>query len=411
MRRPIRVLLCRLVGHSWHGRVWLTEPVAAIAGHATPTVLKLIATVKLRVDAEQKARLLATMARVNEACSWLAERAFEARSASKYDMQQLVYRELRARFGLSAQHAVRAIAKVCEVYKRDRSILPRFRPHGAIAYDQRLYSFKNGVDSVSLLTLDGRLTVPCAMGAPQRALLAGARGQADLVYRKGKLYLYVSVEAPVAVPAKPTDWLGVDLGIRNLAVDSDGAAHSGEQTLALRSRVAKLRAGLQRAGTKSAKRHLRKLRLHERRFHAHTNHVISKTIVRRAKDTGRGIAVEDLRGIRDRVTVRKAQRAHLHGWSFAELRAFLAYKATLSGVPIVAVDPRNTSRTCPACGCTDKANRRSQADFVCTGCGFAGHADHVAARNIASRARVNGPIVASGEVVVSHGAELQSSGL
>ena len=192
--------------------------------------------------------------------------------------------------------------------------------------------------------------MPCAVGAYHRARLEGVRGQADLVYRKGKLYLFVTVEVPDGSPIDPEGWLGVDLGIRNLAVDSDGEAHSGEATLALRSRIAVLRAALQSCGTKSAKRHLRALRRRERRFHAHTNHVLSKSIVRKAKDTGRGIAVEDSSGIRDRVTVRKAQRATLHSWSFFELRAFLAYKATLSGVALVAVDPRNTSRTCPECG-------------------------------------------------------------
>ena len=72
--------------------------------------VKLVATVKLLVSPEERDRLLATMRRVNEACSWLAERAFEARSADKIALQRAHYRELRDRFGLSAQHAVRAIS-------------------------------------------------------------------------------------------------------------------------------------------------------------------------------------------------------------------------------------------------------------------------------------------------------------
>lgn len=364
--------------------------------------VKLVATVKLLVSPEERGRLLATMRRVNEACSWLAERAFEAKSADKIALQRAHYRDLRDLFGLSAQHAVRAISKVCEVYRRDKSKRCTFKPLGAIAYDQRLYTFKNGLDRVSLLALDGRIVVPCAIGTYHHARLEGARGQANLVYRKGKLFLFVTVDVPDGSPINPEGWLGVDLGIRNLAVDSDGQVHSGEQTLALRARVAKLRAGLQSCGSKSAKRHLRKLRRREQGFHSHTNHVISKSIVRKAKDTGRGIAVEDLSGIRDRVTVRKAQRAMLHSWSFFQLRAFLSYKAALAGVALVAVDPRNTSRSCPECGNIDKANRRSQAEFVCTGCGFAAHADHVGARNIASRAKVNRPIGSAVRLGIEH---------
>jgi putative transposase len=372
--------------------------------HATSINVKLVATVKLLVSPEDRERLLATMRRVNEACSWLAERAFEAKSADKIGLQRAHYRELRDRFGLSSQHAVRTISKVCEVYRRDKSKLCKFKPLGAVAYDQRIYTFKNGLDRVSLLALDGRIVVPCAIGAYHRGRLEGVRGQADLVYRKGKLFLFVTVDVPDGSPIDPEGWLGVDLGIRNLAVDSDGEAHSGEHTLAVRSRLAKLRAGLQSAGTRSAKRHLRKLRRRERNFHTHTNHVLSKSIVRKAKDTGRGIAVEDLSGIRNRVTVRTAQRATLHSWSFFQLRAFLSYKATLSGVVLVAVDPRNTSRTCPECGNIDKANRRSQAEFVCTGtgCGFAANADHVGARNIASRAEVIRPLGSAVRLGIEH---------
>ena len=378
--------------------------------------VKLIASVKLLVDAAERARLLATMARVNEACSWLATKAFEIQTADKLRLQKLHYRELRDRFGLSSQHAVRTISKVCEVYKRDKSKLPRFKATGAIAYDQRLYSFKSGLDRVSLLAIDGRIVVPCAVGAYHRARLEGVRGQADLVYRKGKLFLFVTVDVPDGSPIDPEGWLGVDLGIRNLAVDSDNDQFSGEPTLAARSRISVLRDALQRAGTKSAKRHLRKLRFREKNFHSHTNHVISKKIVRKAKDTGRGVALEDLKGIRDRVTVRKAQRSALHSWSFAQLRAMIAYKAMLSGVALIAVDPRNTSRTCPECGCIDKANRRSQAEFVCTGCGFAAHADWVGARNIASRGPVIGPNAETVRLGIEHVSgpqlcHLQSSGL
>jgi transposase len=69
------------------------------------------------------------------------------------------------------------------------------------------------------------------------------------------------------------------------------------------------------------------------------------------------------------------------------LRRFVAYKAALAGVPVVYVDPRHTSRTCPACGLVDARNRVSQARFQCVGCGLAGHADTIAATNIRARGR------------------------
>lgn len=98
-----------------------------------------------------------------------------------------------------------------------------------------------------------------------------------------------------------------------------------------------------------------------------------------------------LKGIRLRVTVRRPQRATLHSWAFGQLRAFVTYKAQRAGVAVHLVDPRNTSRTCPACGHCEKGNRKSQASFVCLSCGFAGLADKIAAVNIGRRAPVNVP--------------------
>jgi transposase len=104
-----------------------------------------------------------------------------------------------------------------------------------------------------------------------------------------------------------------------------------------------------------------------------------------------------LSGIRTRVTARRPQRATLHSWAFRQLRSFVEYKARCEGVPMVLVDPRNTSRTCPNCGHVDKANRKSQSQFSCVVCGHAGLADHIAACNIGSRAAVNLPNVARDE--------------
>ncbi|NVI92960.1 zinc ribbon domain-containing protein, partial [Actinomadura sp. BRA 177] len=86
-----------------------------------------------------------------------------------------------------------------------------------------------------------------------------------------------------------------------------------------------------------------------------------------------------------RVRLRKPQRVTLHTWSFAQLGAFIAYKAERAGAPVVFVDPRHTSQECSACGHIDKKNRPDQATFKCTSCGFAEHADVNAARNIAAR--------------------------
>lgn len=361
--------------------------------------MKQTMLLKLTPTEDQSCALLDTMHAFNEAATYVAEVAFAEKSANKFALQKLVYGELRTTYKLPAQLAIRCISKATEAYKRDKSIQPTFRPEGAMVYDPRVMAFK-GIDTVSLLTLSGRVLVPFLFGSYQQARMGAIKGQADLLYRNGVFYLAVTLEVPTPEPGEPEGTLGVDLGIINLATDSEGETFSGETVERNRKRMHALRQRLQKRGTKSAKRHLKKLSGRQARFQKNTNHVISKRIVQKARATGQGIAMEDLRHIRSRTesTVRRSQRARHSNWSFGQLRSFLSYKAALAGVPLHTVDPRNTSRTCHVCGHCAKANRKSQASFVCQACGYSGNADHNAAINI-SRASVMEPI-ASGRAQV-----------
>lgn len=361
--------------------------------------------VKLNPSKKQYQDLLDTMHRFNEACNEIAETIFELHSANKFKLHKEVYYPIREKYGLSSQLTVRAISKVAEAYKRDKSIKPQFRLDGAIVYDQRILSWK-GLEKVSITTLQGRQLIRIKIGDYQKARMDRIRGQVDLILVKGIFYLCVVVEAPEETPYDPKGVLGVDLGIKNLAVDSDGEVHSGEQITNTREMLDSLKARLQSRGTKSAKKHLKKLSGRMARFSKDVNHCVSKQLVTKAKGTLRSIAMEDLQGIRDRVTVRKAQRRSLHTWNFGLLRMFVDYKAKIAGVPVVFVDPQNTSRTCPSCGNVSKANRPTRDEFKCTQCGYAGPADYIAAMNIAFRGQVNGPIVAG-----KHLTSVASSGL
>jgi IS605 OrfB family transposase len=333
----------------------------------------------------------------NAAADWLAGEAFRLRTANKVELQQLYYDQLRDDFGISAQMAIRCIAQVCEAYSRDKSIRPRFKKYASIPYDQRLMAFK-GIDRVSLLTLEGRTIVPVVCGKYQSERFNGKHGQCDLVKRKdGKWFLLVTIKTPEAAPEPSTDFIGVDFGVVNLAVDSDGEMHQGDDVERTRQHYVKVKRSLQRKATKqkrggkrplNAKRKLKALSGRERRFKANTNHTIAKKIVAKATDTGRGIAIENLEGIRNRTRFRKKQRDRMSKWGFAELRGYIEYKAALSGVKMQPVDPRNTSRRCPECNHVSAKNRIRRDVFLCDECGYFDHADIVGAKNIRSGALV-----------------------
>lgn len=369
--------------------------------------MQITAKLKLVCDEDASRALSCTLATSNACCEWLSEQAWAEKTFNKFAIQTKWYYAAREAFPtLSAQAIIRCIAKVSDAYKLDKNSQRTFKPLGAITYDQRILSWK--ADSVSIWTIDGRKKIPFVCGERQREQLKAQRehekltkehSETDLLLQDGQFYLATCCEAaePEVNVLNYQRPLGVDLGVANIATDSHGNVYSGSKVKSIRYRHRKLRSALQKAGTKSAKRHLNKLSGKEARFARDTNHVISKQIVAEAKRTIRGIAVEDLTGIRERIRARRKQRAVLHSWAFFQLRSFLEYKAALAGVPIVAIDPRNTSRECSECGYIDKGNRKTQDKFCCLACGHTAPADYNAACVIASRVNVSTPIVANAQ--------------
>jgi len=250
-----------------------------------------------------------------------------------------------------------------------------------------MMSWQHDARTVSIWTVAGRMKNVAYTGAPEqlKAVSELPVGESDLVHRDGMWFLYATVQVPERELIEPQGFIGVDMGIVQIATDSDGRVYAGEHLNSYRRRQIRLRAKLQAKKTESARRLLAKRSRRESRHAANVNHVISKSIVAEAERTSRGIAVEELTGIRARVRLRKPQRVALHCWSFAQLGRFLTYKARRAGIPLVRVDPRYTSQTCSKCGHRDRRNRPEQATFICRSCGVVAHADGNAAVNIAQR--------------------------
>jgi len=226
-------------------------------------------------------------------------------------------------------------------------------------------------------------------------------GAAKLWYDQPKkqFYLLVSleIEAPDPTPQTHTGVVGVDVGVRYLAVASDtkghASFHTGKHIVPKANHYARLRKRLQQKGTRSATRRLRMIAGRERRLKADATHVVSTRIVTRYPHSL--IGLEDLTDIRERTRrkrgkqaskkQRKANAAHSR-WSFAELHGMLAYKALRAGSMAIKVDAHYTSKSCPVCGHTADANRPGKGlSFVCQVCHYTLHADLVGARNITMR--------------------------
>ena len=340
---------------------------------------------KLAPTPEQVVEIDATLQAFARACDHIATVSKREGTTNKVVLQHACYKEVRSLFGLSSNLAIRAIARVCAALKVPEKADSRFDPT-SIDYDARIFSFRESDWTFSLTLLNSRQRLASKLGDRQRAMLKGQHPtSATLVKRRdGGFYLHVQICDEAPEPDAVTDHLGVDLGIANIATDSDGTVHSGKPVDDVRRKHNLQRKRLQRKGTKGAKKKLVRIGRKESRFRRHQNHVISRRIVDTAKRTGRGISLEKLKGIRDRIRARGGDAFNrLSGWAFAQLAGFIAYKALMAGVPVVYVNPRNTSRTCARCGHCAKSNRKSQEKFLCKSCGHTANADENAAKNIA----------------------------
>ncbi|MCA0457928.1 MAG: transposase [Chloroflexi bacterium] len=358
--------------------------------------MKLIAQVRLNPTPEHATYLLETLEAANALCNRISAFAWENYLFGKFALQKALYHPLRADTGITAQMVVRMFAKVSDAYKLDKKHLRTFKSHGAIAYDDRILRYYTDKEAVSIWSIGGRLHIPYSAGERQKELLQYQQGESDLVYSKTskEFFLLATCDIPDPDQRQTDEALGIDMGVTNIAVTSDGDIFSSESIEYTRKRYAKLRKALQQCGSKSAKRHLKKMAGRQQRFQKDVNHVISKRLVMSAKDTNRSIKVENLTHIRVRTTVGGSdKRAKYSNWAFAQLQYFLAYKARMHGVKLEQIDPRYTSQRCFVCGHIAKANRKTQDAFLCCACGYIAHADINAAKNIAFWAAVKPPIV------------------
>jgi putative transposase len=353
--------------------------------------MKVISQIKLTPDLAQAQALKATLEQINFACNQISEVAWNEKLFQQVSLHRRVYRRVREKFELSAQVVVRCIAKVVDAYRLDKKTQRSFKKHGSLAYDARILTYFQNKKEVSIWVLGlGRIKIPYCAGKRQLRFLQYQQGESDLVYRDGSWYLHACCNVEEPEPYYPEDLLGVDLGVANIAVTSDGKRVASKSVEENRVWYRDRRKVLQEVGTKSSRRRLKQLSGRQANFQRDINHRISKELVVLAKRTKRAIALEDLKGIGSRTRVRgRDNRAKHSNWSFFQLRSFVEYKAKGTGVPVVLVDPHYTSQRCNRCGHTERANRRDQATFRCRSCGYESNADVNGARNIRDLGALN----------------------
>ena len=340
-------------------------------------------TIKLKLPYDSS--LLETGRQFREACQMVLDYGFVEKIYNKNKLNRATYEDVRKTIPTLPSALVQTARDTAsETLKQTKLKKKIHRKSYTLRYDKRTFRFYPDSNTISLTTVKGRLVFPVA----QSPLIDKYRGeytnaQVSIDVKQRRMFVMVQVEVDKEVEnraeVKDVKVVGIDRGIKNIAVLSNNKFFNTGHLKDVKGRYRYNRKRLQHAGTRAAHRKLKELSGRERRFVQDTNHVISRQIVNLPFDV---IALEDL-GIASMKTKGNGRRFNhkLGSWSPYQLEQFIEYKAEDLGKSVIYVDPKYTSQTCAKCGYIEKNNRKGSI-FHCKNCNFQLHADLNASRNI-----------------------------
>jgi len=232
---------------------------------------------------------------------------------------------------------------------------------------------------VRVPALFGKEVLPCTFPKP----IVGTVREVIFHRRSGTWYMSYSYNVPVRT-TKVTGFVGIDRNARgNVATLSDLESGKvlklGPDVKPWKDNLKRRKAKLQRKG---AKRLLKKLNRKQSNRTRDINHKVSKQVVDYAVNHRKSIVLENLGKIKNsRKCGRFVQKSN---WSFFQLETFIKYKASLCGIPVLYVNPKNTSRGCSKCGSINEVSGKA---FKCKNCGHKDHRDANAGFNIATKGK------------------------
>ncbi len=347
----------------------------------------LTLVVKLNVTPETSSQLEETAQAFANACSWINENV-NHRLTNRNSIQAVCYNDVKERFGLKANHIVRACARVGAnrlTAKAKGRKVKGFKPT-SFDCDGRTFSFREKDWTVSISTLGKRLRLSLRASNYHRGKLTGQKPTSAQIckHKDSQWYAHIQIKSPVPEPKNTSNVIGVDFGRREIAKTSTDKGWDGQGIQRKRDQFSRVRASLQKKaslGTRSSRRRcrevLKRLSGREKRYQQWLNHNISKQIIEEARQTNSIVAIEDLTGIRERTNQKprnKTERRRSNSWAFYELRTFLEYKGIKEGIKVVAVPPAYTSQTCHCC---NHIGIRTNKNFKCSNsdCSWIGDAD------------------------------------
>ena len=340
--------------------------------------MRSVVTAKVRVNPTPQ--VVATIKAYTKSLQFCVDYAWEHKITQNFKLHYAIYHTIRKRFKLPAQIAVACMRQACGMVKKAKS-KPTIKRTSVRYNFPRSANIKGNTLVLRLLDCrqESKPNIPICYAkyfsweVSESLLRMDKRGRCFFLFTFSK-----EINATEQNNASQNIVLGIDLGINNLAVCSDGRFYNSAQAKQTKRKFKYLRSKLQSKGTRSAKRLLKKLSGRETRWMKHINRCVSKDVV--SNFNGNKIVMENLKGIRKQ---RKGKKMNwiLSNWSFFQSQGFIQYKAERKGIVVDRVKPNYTSQICHRCG--QLGSRLSQGCFSCH-CGLSSYsADLNAARNLA----------------------------
>jgi putative transposase len=350
--------------------------------------LSFTRTLRLKVRAEAYAWLNAAAIEVNEVFNYCNETSYKAATRTDIKRKWMSGFELCYLTAGATQYFDRigadTIQSICTHYAQKRQAARRVKLRWRVSRGARRSLGWIPFKAASLKRKGAclRFAGKC-FRVFEREPLDGVKWQAGCFAQDavGDWWLCLPVKMEAEQNIAPQDGVGIDLGLKSIAVTSDGdRVEAGRWT----HRYANKLASAQRRGHK---RQAKRIHRKAARCRADALHKFSRRIV----DRYQSIIVGDVSSLKLAKT-RMAKSVLDSGWGM--LKGFLEYKAQQAARSFEVVNERNTSVTCSACGALTGprgVNGLIVRSWICSGCGESHDRDVNAARNIliGSRSRTS----------------------
>jgi putative transposase len=343
-------------------------------------------TVSIKLNIEDDSALREMAASYVYLLNDICDIAWSAKCFSYFSLYHLSYFPMREKYkGIKSNSLACAIRIVSASMLSGRTQSkkqkrPQTQPtfnKPVIGYDLRTSKITS--NHCTLSTLRERIRAGYYLSPYQSQFFDGTWkiGGSKLILRKKGWFLNVSVSKEDPPLRGGSDVIGIDQGIRNIAVCSDNKFYSAAKMNYRTTQLQKRRGELKSKGTPSARKRLKKLSRRENRFRNDVLHCTVKHILSGNVDI---IVLEYLKkGFKKKG---RTINRKLSNWGFAKFRDILTYKSAALGIRLEVVDARYTSQKCSGCGETRKSNRKQPKHLYSCKCGLSLNDDLNAARNI-----------------------------